>query len=60
MVLRVQIASGNSIEQNVMRMANITTSAAMLNAAKKIVFTGKLNVTGTHTWNQRQTYLRIN
>jgi hypothetical protein len=60
MVLRVQIASGNSIEQNVMRMANVTTSAAMLNAAKKIAFTGKMNVTGTHTWNQRQTYLRLN
>jgi hypothetical protein len=60
MVIRVQIASGNVIEQNVMRMANVTAAGAMLNAAKNIAFTGKMNVTGTHTWSQRQTYLRLN
>jgi hypothetical protein len=60
MVIRVQIASGNVIEQNVMRMANVTAAGAMLNAAKNIAFTGKMNVTGTHTWSQRQTYLTIN
>jgi hypothetical protein len=60
MVIRVEIASGNVIQQNVMRMANITAAGAMLNAAKNIAFTGKMNVTGTHTWSQRQTYLRLN
>jgi hypothetical protein len=60
MVIRVQIASGNVIEQNVMRMANVTAAGAMLNATKNIAFTGKMNVTGTHTWSQRQTYLRLN
>jgi hypothetical protein len=60
MVIQVQIASGNVITQNVMRMANITAAGAMLNAAKNIAFIGKMNVTGTHTWSQRQTYLRLN
>jgi hypothetical protein len=60
MVLHVQIANGNVIVQNIIRMVNLSASAAMLNAAKNIAFTGKMDVTGTHTWSQRQTYLRLN
>jgi len=60
MVIKVELADGNIIVQNVMRMANVSAAGAMLNANKNIAFTGIMNVTGTHTWSQRQTYLRLN
>lgn len=59
MCLQVQLMDGSNVIQNIVRFANVTDSNAMLNSDRRIAFTGILDTTGTHTWNQKQTLLTV-